>query len=348
MTDLASSNDEAPPQVPLPTSKPYAPGMDRADKMELAHALNSWFATHGRDLPWRSPDCSAYAILVSEVMSQQTPVARVIPRWQDWIENWPTPAALADAAPAEVIRAWANLGYPRRALRLRDCAISCVERHRGEIPRSVPELLDLPGIGAYTARAVAAFAYGQAVPVVDTNVRRVYRRAVEGKFLAGPARARDLKDIAGIMPLVDPDPAVPAGTLGVDVSEGSSYHDAAHGMCVSLMELGALVCTAKGAPKCSRCPLAPRCAWVAAGKPEPSSAELEKASKRVQKFVGTDRQVRGKVLAKVRSAPGGQAVTRAQLDLLWPESVQLARAIDSLVSDGLLELERDGSYRLPH
>src|SRR5699024_11835329 len=135
-------------------------------------------------------------ILLSEIMSQQTPVARVIPLWEQWLQTWPTPADLADAPTDEILRAWANLGYPRRALRLRECARAIVERHDGTVPSTVAELLALPGIGDYTARAVAAFAFGRAVPVVDTNVRRVHRRLARGQYLQGPAAAADLVDVA--------------------------------------------------------------------------------------------------------------------------------------------------------
>ena len=315
----------------------------------LPSKLNSWYARHARDLPWRHPNTTPWAILLSEVMSQQTPVARVIPLWQAWLERWPTPADLAEAPKAEVLKMWANLGYPRRALRLRECAIACVERHGGEVPRRIAELEALPGIGSYTARAVAAFAFGQAVPVVDTNVRRVYRRLVDGRFLQGPARARDLADVASLLPYVDPDPRLVGRQLPhsphSQPSATDSVTDDANLMCAALMELGALVCTAKN-PACDRCPVVDDCAWVNAGKPQPTEAEATAAARRVQKFEGTDRQVRGKIMGLLREAGEG-GVTKQEIDLLWPEQEQRERALQSLLVDGLMDCN-EGKYHLPH
>lgn len=333
----------------------------------LPTKLNSWYARNARNLPWRHPDTTPWAILLSEVMSQQTPVARVIPLWQAWLERWPTPAKLAEAPRSEILKMWANLGYPRRALRLKECAIACVERHGGAVPSDIAELEALPGIGHYTARAVAAFAFGQAVPVVDTNVRRVYRRLIDGRYLQGPARARDLADVASLLPHVDPDPrlvgrqlppppqAQPTGA-GVGAGAGSSTgagtdtatdadRDAANLMCAALMELGALICTAKS-PACDQCPVIDNCAWVQAGKPRPTEAEAQAAAQRVQKFLGTDRQVRGKIMGLLREAGEG-GVTKKEIDLLWPTAEQLERALQSLLDDGLVA--RDGAtYQLPH
>lgn len=324
-----------------------------SDPVALSHDLNSWFGVHGRDLLWRHPDTTPYGVLVSEIMSQQTPVRRVEPMWQAWMQRWPTPADLAAAPTAEVIRQWANLGYPRRAMRLQECAQACVEKHDGDIPTSVAELEALPGVGSYTARAVAAFAFGQAVPVVDTNVRRVYRRVVEGEFLQGPARARDLRDVATLLPYVDEDPSfsrrhrglpeLPPRPLG-----DPELKDAANLMCASLMELGALVCTASN-PSCEQCPISQHCRWVALGKPAPSEEQQAAAKKRVQKFAGTDRQVRGKILAALRNASSG-ASSEADIMSLWDDKNQLARCVESLLTDGLMEsTESEGAlaYHLP-
>lgn len=330
----------------------------------LPAKLNAWYARNARDLPWRHPDTTPWAILLSEVMSQQTPVARVIPLWRAWLERWPAPADLAEAPRSEILKMWANLGYPRRALRLKECAIACVERHGGMVPSDIAELEALPGIGHYTARAVATFAFGQAVPVVDTNVRRVYRRLIDGRYLQGPARARDLANVASLLPHVDPDPRLvgrqqlpppqPQPT-GTGAGTGSSSHDstavennenrdAANLMCAALMELGALICTAKS-PACDQCPVADNCAWVQAGKPQPTEAEAQAAAQRVQKFVGTDRQVRGKIMGLLREAGEG-GVTKKEIDLLWPTAEQLERALQSLLDDGLVA--RDGAkYQLP-
>lgn len=342
-----------------------SPNLPTGSHSSLPAKLNYWYARNARDLPWRHPDTTPWAILLSEVMSQQTPVARVIPLWQAWLERWPTPADLAEAPRSEILKMWANLGYPRRALRLKECALACVERHGGEVPSDIAELEALPGIGHYTARAVAAFAFGQAVPVVDTNVRRVYRRLVDGRYLQGPARARDLADVASLLPHVDPDPRLVGRQLppppqpqptdtgtgswegtntGTDATSGAD-RDAANLMCAALMELGALICTAKS-PACDQCPLIDDCAWVQAGKPQPTEAEAQAAARRVQKFVGTDRQVRGKIMGLLRKAGEG-GVTKKEIDLLWPATEQLERALQSLLDDGLVT--RDGAtYHLPH
>lgn len=315
----------------------------RLDTSRLCADLNHWYAVAGRPLPWRAPDTSAWGVLVSEIMAQQTPVARVIPHWKKWLERWPTPADLADATTAEVLTAWANLGYPRRALRLREAARGCVSDHGGEVPTTIAELEALPGIGSYTARAVAAFAYGQAVPVVDTNVRRVHRRVVQGRFLAGTARARDLLDVADLLPWVDEDPFLVRRHHRLTDPQ-PSLRDDANLMCASLMELGALICTARN-PQCDTCPIFHHCAWVAAGQPAPTDEEAAAAAKRVQKFEGTDRQCRGRIMALLRKRGEAGAVW-GDIDLLWPDKIQLTRAAESLVADGLVE-HAGGTWRLP-
>jgi A/G-specific adenine glycosylase len=284
----------------------------------LGDAVVDWYATAARDLPWRHPGVDAWAVLVSEVMLQQTPVARVEPVWRDWVTRWPTPASLAAASPADVIRAWGKLGYPRRALRLWEAAVAVTERHGGVVPSSVAELEALPGIGTYTARAVACFGYGEAQPVVDTNVRRVVARVVHGRAEAGNARASDLTDVAALAP-VD-------GARAVRFS-------------VAVMELGALVCVA-GTPRCSACPVRDRCAWHLAGCPPHDGP-----ARRVQKFAGTDRQVRGRLLDVLRAAPA--PVPAAALDTAWHDAAQRSRCLDSLLVDGLVEQTPEGLFRLP-
>ncbi|MGC2678815.1 MAG: A/G-specific adenine glycosylase, partial [Mycobacterium sp.] len=143
--------------------------------------LLGWYDRSRRDLPWRNPDVTPWQILVSEFMLQQTPVSRVVPIWLDWVARWPTPSATAAASPADIVRAWGKLGYPRRAKRLHECATVIARDHGGVVPDDVEVLLTLPGVGSYTARAVACFAYQQSVPVVDTNVRRVVARVVHGR-----------------------------------------------------------------------------------------------------------------------------------------------------------------------
>src|SRR4051794_25790841 len=174
----------------------------------LADVVSNWYGEVARDLPWPRPGTSDWAVLVSEVMLQQTPVARVLPAYDAWLLRWPTPAALAADEPGEAVRMWGRLGYPRRALRLHEAATAIVEKHGGELPRELPELLALPGVGDYTARAVAAFAYRQRHPVVDTNVRRVVARAVEGVADAAVTR-RDLQLVESLLP-TDPDAAATA------------------------------------------------------------------------------------------------------------------------------------------
>lgn len=281
-----------------------------------------WFAAHERDLPWRRPGTTAWGVLVSEVMSQQTPVGRVAPVWQEWMERWPTPADFAAASRAEVLRAWGTLGYPRRALRLWECATAIAKEHGGQVPSEVDELTALPGIGDYTARAVACFHYGKNVPVVDTNVRRVHGRAVGGEFLPPRPSKKELRAVAELLP---------------DDARGPRFS-------AGLMELGALVCTSKN-PHCDTCPLVKRCAWQLAGCPQPSDAERAAAKKRVQKFTGTDRQVRGRIMALLRTSD--HPVDKAAIDAVWSDGPQLSRALASLLEDELAEQDASGRFHLP-
>jgi A/G-specific adenine glycosylase len=281
-------------------------------------AIVDWYATAARDLPWRRAGVDAWAVLVSEVMLQQTPVARVEPIWRQWMARWPSPADLAAVPPADVIRAWGKLGYPRRALRLREAAVAVVERHGGVVPADVPALEALPGIGTYTARAVACFGYGRPQPVVDTNVRRVVARLVHGRAEAGNARAADLTDIAALTP--------------PDAGRATRFS-------VAVMELGALVCVAR-TPRCGACPVRDRCAWRLAGSPAHDGP-----ARRVQRFAGTDRQVRGRLLDVLRAAH--EPVDAATLEAAWDDAAQRSRCLDSLLTDGLVEQTDDYLFRLP-
>lgn len=282
------------------------------------NALLGWFDTEERDLPWRRPGVTGWQILMSEIMLQQTPVARVAPIWEQWVERWPVPSAMAASSRAEVLRAWGKLGYPRRALRLHECAGVLAAEHGDVVPTDVDTLLGLPGIGAYTARAVACFAYGQRVPVVDTNVRRVVARAVHGSAEPGnPSTTRDLADVDGLLPR----PRAKAARYSA-----------------ALMELGALICTAKN-PACLLCPL-PECSWIEAGRPAHTGP-----AKKVQKFAGTDRQVRGKLMSVLRESSG--PVERTKLDVVWlTDPGQRDRALDSLLLDGLIEQTDSGLFAL--
>jgi A/G-specific adenine glycosylase len=279
--------------------------------------VTEWYATFARDLPWRAPDVTPWGVLVSEVMLQQTPAARVEPAWIAWLARWPTPAALAADSPGEAVRAWGRLGYPRRALRLHASATAIVARHRGAVPAAYDDLLALPGIGAYTAAAVAAFGFGQRHAVLDTNVRRVHARFLRGESDATSATPSAAERAEALALVPDDDPA---------------RHS------VAVMELGALVCTARS-PRCDHCPLSASCAWHRAGRPEGPSP------RRPQGYAGTDRQVRGRLLAVLREAPG--AVDQRSLDATWDEPVQRQRALAGLLADGLIEAGGDGRYRLP-
>ena len=258
-------------------------------------------------------------MLVSEIMLQQTPVARVLPAYQQWLIRWPTPAALAAATPGDAVRAWDRLGYPRRALRLHAAATTIVARHGGEVPADYTQLRALPGVGDYTAAAVAAFAFRQRHAVLDTNVRRVLARLVSG--IAEPSSA----------------PTVAERRVATELLPDAGERAAM--FSVALMELGALICRAR-APQCAACPVAGRCAWRLAGYP-PSALP----PRRGQSYEGTDRQARGAVLAVLRAQPGPTHIR--QLRTAWPDVVQLDRVIDGLVADGLLEPLPRGRFRLP-
>ncbi|MBD1542017.1 A/G-specific adenine glycosylase [Arthrobacter sp. IA7] len=305
---------------------------------DVHSSLEDWFDAEARDLPWRSPDCPPWGVLVSEIMLQQTPVVRVLPVWEEWLRRWPEPAALAREPAGEAVRAWGRLGYPRRALRLHAAAAAIERDHGGRVPQDYAELLGLPGVGSYTAAAVAAFAFGRRETVVDTNIRRVHARLFSGSALPAPAlTAAEMRLAAELLPS----------------DAGSSVRWNA-----SVMELGALVCTAR-APKCAVCPVRDRCAWLAAGEPPPSYTPKGQA------WHGTDRQVRGGVMAVLRLADSpvpaemfrqapadlgfeaaGIGVPLAALHRLNCAPEQLERALAGLLEDGLAELHQ-GGYRLP-
>lgn len=333
----ASTLTPAAPVEPS-TSELNTARLSSAQLTALHGRITGWFAETARDLPWREPRCSPWGVLVSEIMLQQTPVVRVLPVWREWIERWPTPAGLAGEAAGEAVRSWGRLGYPRRALRLHAAAAAIVADHGGKVPGTYAELIALPGVGSYTAAAVAAFAFGRRETVVDTNIRRVHARMISGVALPSPAlSAAEMRLAAELLP---------------DDGGTSVRWNAA------VMELGALVCTAR-APKCAACPVRDSCAWLAAGEPPPSYTPKGQA------WHGTDRQVRGAVMAVLRLAaapvpaemfqqepadlgfaPEGIGVPLAALHRLNTAPEQLDRALAGLVSDGLAQLHQDG-YRLP-
>lgn len=290
----------------------------------------AWSDVHARDLPWRAPDRTSWGVLVSEVMLQQTPVVRVEPAWRAWMARWPTPADLADASTADVLRAWDRLGYPRRALRLQECARAVVARHDGALPDDEQALLALPGVGPYTAAAVRAFAFGRRSVVLDTNVRRVLARVAAGQALPAPTQTAAETRLA-------------ASWVPADDAAAARWSAAS-------MELGALVCTAR-APRCDACPVADRCRWLAAGRP----GDVHAHRRRTQAWAGTDRQARGRVMALLREALG--PVPHDALTDVWPDAAQLARCLDALVADGLVSRQdapgdapdpASATYRLPH
>ena len=286
------------------------------ERSRVVESVIDWYSVHGRALPWREPGTSPWGILVSEFMCQQTQVDRVIPKWLDWMAEWPTPADLADASPAEAIRRWDRLGYPRRAKWLHGAARELAAVHGNTVPRDAAALRSLPGVGEYTAAAIQAFAFGVPAVVLDTNVRRVLARAVKASASPPATVTNDERSLAQAFV------AEPAGATWSQ----------------AVMELGALVCTAR-TPDCDHCPIADTCAWLQAGRPAgpPTRRPLPR-------FEGSDRQARGRVLATIRTA--STSVTVAELSACWPHAEQRERAIGSLLEDGLIERTRAGRLRL--
>ncbi len=282
--------------------------------------LSAWYAANARDLPWRRPGAGAWPVLVSEFMLQQTPVSRVLPAYEAWLARWPTAAALAAATPADAVRQWGRLGYPRRAIRLHGCAEVITAQHGGQVPATIAELRALPGVGSYTAAAVASFAFGQRHAVLDTNVRRVLARLLTGSELS-PRSSASVAETRLAESLLPPAAANRAAAWSVAV-----------------MELGALICTA-ARPACDRCPLAADCAWRQSGTPAAT------ARRPAQRYEGTDRQCRGVVLAVLRAAPGPVPVRT--LDACWPDGGQLTTVLAGLIADGLASEHQGGLIGLP-
>jgi len=271
--------------------------------------LAGWFEVHGRDLPWRRTR-DPWAILVAEAMLQQTQVNRVSERWPRLLRRFPTPSACATAPAGDVIDEWAGLGYNRRAVALHRAATAVVERHGGQVPEGLADLLALPGIGPYTARAVRVFAYELDDAVVDTNVARILARAGGRALRPGPVQALA-------------DAAVPPG-------RGWLWNQA-------LLDVGAGWCTAR-APRCADgCPVAAagRCAWWAAGRPEPDPAVgSARVSGGQSRFDGSDRQGRGRLVDALRRGPVAAAELAAVMG--WPDDAPRAeRVAATVVADGL-------------
>lgn len=280
----------------------------------LRTALLAWSAATGRDLPWRRTR-DPWAVLVAEQMLQQTQVSRVVPRWTAFVERWPTAAACARAPRSDVLRAWQGLGYNRRAVALHEAAARVVASHGGTVPEDLADLLALPGVGPYTARAVRAFAYELDDGVVDVNAARVLSRCVAGRSLR-PKEAQELAD-----------GTVPPG-------EGWAWNQA-------VLDLGATVCT-KRAPACGACPLAVHCVWRGSG-PDPAEGSAGTGG-RQSRFEGSDRQGRGRLLDALREGP--LRTEAADRVTGWDDEGRTTRIVAGLVGDGLAE-HHDGHLRLP-
>jgi A/G-specific adenine glycosylase len=286
--------------------------------VSLEHRLLDWGERVRRDLPWRRTR-DPWAVLVSELMLQQTQVPRVVARYDEFLRRFPTPDECATAAVGEVVRAWEGLGYNRRAVDLHRAATRIVTRHGGRVPTDLDELLALPGVGAYTARAVLAFAFERDHGVVDTNAARFLARAVARRRLT----AREAQELA--------DALVPPG-------QGWAWNQA-------VLDLGATICT-KRTPRCGACPIARACAWARAGWPDPDPAVGSAgAPGRQSRFDGSDRQGRGRLVQALRTGPVG--IDRVPDAAGWPDEPERARRIaDGLVAEGLAEYV-DGQLTLP-
>ena len=275
--------------------------------------ITSWFKKNKRDLPWRKTD--AWGVLVSEFMLQQTPVNRVLPVYEAWMKRWPTAASLSKATPAEVITAWGRLGYPRRALRLHECAKEITHNLKGKIPESQAELRALPGIGEYTAAAITAFAFEKRSLVLDINIRRLFARLFDGVETPTQAATKVEKSrYEELIPKKDP-----------------------HLWAAATMELGAVICTSQS-PKCGICPVAHVCTWRSLDYPKSDVV------KRRQSWHGTDRQCRGTIVQALRE---NAVLTKSQITQLWDVPSQLEKALLTLLDDGLIESRGKNKFSLP-
>ena len=301
--------------------------LDPLELSALQQRIGRWYLQQSRSLPWRTGKNTPWEVMVSEFMLQQTPVKRVLPVWEAWMDRWPSPASLAAEESGEAVRAWGRLGYPRRALRLHAAAQAILERHQGKVPADYDQLLALPGVGSYTAAAISVFAFGARATVIDTNIRRVHARLISGKAL--PAKA-----------LTAAETRLAEQLLPKDLEASCLWN-------VSVMELGALICTAKS-PACERCPVFDSCAWIRAGRPEADYVPQGQA------WAGTDRQLRGAMMGLLRAA--SEPLPAAYLTQAWtadllvppelgpafeklralsPDSEQISRCFEGLLADGL-------------
>lgn len=300
--------NESAPTIP-PTSGSEA-------SSDFAALLKPWAAAVRRDLPWRRTR-DPWAILVSECMLQQTQVARVIPKWEAFLERFPTAGQCADSPVEVTIRQWQGLGYNRRAVQLHSATVAIRDRHGGTVPSDLARLLALPGVGAYTARAIRVFAYELDDAVVDTNVGRIVARAIAGRRL-GWAEAQATADLL-----------VPTG-------DGWAWNQ-------GMLDLGATVCT-KRVPKCAVCPVASVCSWRSGGGPDPAESSAGVGG-RQSRFEGSDRQGRGRLVDALRIQP---VAADALAELMgWPDSPERATGVAAtLVRDGLANWAADGALAL--
>lgn len=268
-------------------------------------ALRRTEAALRRPLPWIGIG-DPWAIFVSEVMLQQTSTRRVVEPWWRFVTTFPTPETCARAPLSDVLRHWSGLGYPRRAKSLHDAATIITERFAGQVPSDPQVLLRLPGVGPYTANAVASFAYGERVAVLDTNVGRVLARAVANR----PLQAREAQSIA---------------TSLLPRSRVAAFNQA-------LLDLGAQFCTRT--PRCAECPVAPQCRWRREGgdDPAPRSAAVSRPQRA---FAGSDRQVRGRIMKAL--ADGALRTNHLHGALGDVDVARVTKLVDDLVNDGLVE-----------
>lgn len=279
----------------------------------LEGAILKWFAENKRDLPWRRS--TPWGVLVSEFMLQQTPVVRVLPKWNEWMQRWPTPTDLASATRAEVITAWGRLGYPRRALRLHQCATIIANEFNGKVPESEEILNSLPGIGEYTAAAIASFAYDAKTLVLDINIRRVFARVIDGVET----------------------PKTSLSNLERTARSQLIPERNAHVWAAATMELGALVCTSRN-PKCGGCPVESICQWKAAGYPDSDQPRQS------QSWHGSDRQCRGIIVQALRE---NATLNIKEIKKLWHNESQIEKALATLIHDGLISHTANSLYSLP-
>ncbi|MCX8644882.1 A/G-specific adenine glycosylase [Bifidobacterium sp. B4081] len=324
--------------------------MTLAETEPIRLRLFDWWSRYARDLPWRFGRTTPWGVLVSEVMSQQTQMSRVVPYWTAWMKVWPDAASLAAAPKAEVITAWGRLGYPRRALRLQECARQVASQHADRLPRDYDQLVALPGIGDYTASAVMSFAYGERIAVIDTNIRRVLSRVFLGRESKGGAASREEHQLAWQVLPEDEDSEVSdhhvngddsLGTADPQIRSAAWREPPSARWNQAVMELGATVCVARK-PVCDICPLAGHCRFLKAGLPGLGAGRTRPR----QRFAGTDRQIRGSILQALRQASGAP-VSRKDLKSLCDDEIRLDRCIASLDEDGLLEIGPDGLLSLP-